>query len=55
MQDLQKKKKKKKKNENFQHAFYNQLNVDTYFIVLLNCFWINKSTTKYLCFLKFKL
>ena len=39
----------------FQHAFYIQLNVDTYLIVILNCFLINKRTTKFICFLKFKL
>ena len=39
----------------FQHAFYIKLNVDTIFIVILNYFWINKRTTKFICFLKFKL
>ena len=39
----------------FQHAFHIQLNVDTYFIVILKCFWINKRTTKFISFLKFKL
>ena len=33
---------KQKKFANFQHAFYIQLNVETYFIVILNCFWLNK-------------
>ena len=39
----------------FQHAFHSQLIVDTYYIVILKCFWINKRTTKFICFLKFKL
>ena len=30
--------KNKKKFAHFQHAFYVQLNVDAYFIVILNCF-----------------
>ena len=46
--------KNKKKFAYFQHAFYIQLNVDTYFTVILDCFWINKRTTKFICFLKFK-
>ena len=57
MQVLQKKKKKKgkKKFAHFQNAFYIQLNVDTCFIVILNCFRINKRTSKFICFMKFKL
>ena len=39
----------------FQHAFYIQLNVDAYFIVLLNCFWLNKRTTKLLAHLSRRL
>ena len=39
----------------FQHTFHIQLIVDSYFIVILNCFRINKRTTKFICFLKFKL
>ena len=39
----------------FQHAFHIQLIFDTYFIVILKCFCINKRTTKFICFLKFKL
>ena len=38
----------------FQHAFYIQLNVDAYFIVIQNCFWMNTRTIKFICFLKFK-
>ena len=47
---------KQKEIAYFQHAFYIQVNVDTFFIVTLNCFLIKKKrTTKFICFLKFKL
>ena len=46
--------KNKTKFTYFQHVFYIQLNVDAYFIVILNCFWINTRAIKFICFLKFK-
>ena len=55
MQVLQKQQQKKKKIAYVQHAFYIQLNVDTYLTVIPNCFWINKMTTKFIYFQKFKL
>ena len=45
---------KQKEFAHFQHAFYIRVNVDAYCIVILNCFGINESATKFICCLKFK-